>query len=312
MSEQTALATTASGVSMPGPLALIRASGRAESTVRLYTGVLVPYLASGGNLADVDGLRVYAESLPQSRRRHLRAAVSLWAKEVGQRLKVSDAPERHIATAAALNRLDALSTAIKVQESKGVKAHTWLSQRQVKELLSTCGDSLPGQRDRIILSLLLGAGLRRAELAALDRDAIYQKPMGDSDRMRTVIHVTGKGRKERDIPVSDRLAELLTLWASWTGKDGRIARSLGMSQDIGESLSEVGIFNIVRSHGEQIGLATLAPHDLRRTFAQIGYDAGVSITQISVLLGHANVATTQRYLNLELDLTVTASDFVPL
>ncbi len=56
----------------------------------------------------------------------------------------------------------------------------------------------------------------------------------------------------------------------------------------------------------------LAPHDCRRTFAQLAYDAGVPTTQILRLLGHANVGTTQRYLNLDLDLEITVSDFVPL
>jgi len=54
-----------------------------------------------------------------------------------------------------------------------------------------------------------------------------------------------------------------------------------------------------------------AGHDLRRSYAQLGFDAGVPITQISILLGRSNVVVTQRYLNLELDLAVTASDFVP-
>jgi integrase len=61
-----------------------------------------------------------------------------------------------------------------------------------------------------------------------------------------------------------------------------------------------------------IGREDLEPHDLQRTFAQWGYEAGVSLTQISTLLGHANLETTPRYLNLELDLAVTASDFIPL
>ena len=61
-----------------------------------------------------------------------------------------------------------------------------------------------------------------------------------------------------------------------------------------------------------IGLPELAAHDLRRSYAQIGYDAGIPITQIGRLLGHSSVETTQRYLNLDLDLEVTASDFVPL
>ena len=49
-----------------------------------------------------------------------------------------------------------------------------------------------------------------------------------------------------------------------------------------------------------------------RTFAQLGYSAGVPLTQISTLLGHADVRTTQRYLNLALDLETTVSDFIPL
>ena len=59
------------------------------------------------------------------------------------------------------------------------------------------------------------------------------------------------------------------------------------------------------------GLPELAAHDLRRSYAQIGYDSGIPITQISILLGHSSVAVTQRYLNLDLDLECTASDFVP-
>jgi len=67
----------------------------------------------------------------------------------------------------------------------------------------------------------------------------------------------------------------------------------------------------VRKHGALIGQPALAPHDLRRTYAQLGYQAGVPLTQISRLLGHASLTTTQRYLNLDLDLDVTVSDFIP-
>ncbi len=67
-----------------------------------------------------------------------------------------------------------------------------------------------------------------------------------------------------------------------------------------------------RGAGQAIGKNELAPHDLRRTYAQLGYEAGIPITQISKLLGHASVATTQRYLNLDLDLNTTISDFIPV
>jgi len=84
-----------------------------------------------------------------------------------------------------------------------------------------------------------------------------------------------------------------------------------MAQDVKESLSTVAILGIAGEHKAMIGLPELAAHELRRTFAQIGYDSGIPITQISILLGHSSVEVTQRYLNLDLDLEVTASDFVP-
>ena len=61
-----------------------------------------------------------------------------------------------------------------------------------------------------------------------------------------------------------------------------------------------------------IGKPELDPHDLRRTYAQLGYEAGIPLTQLSKLLGHSNITTTQKYLNLDLDLENTVSDFIPL
>ena len=90
-----------------------------------------------------------------------------------------------------------------------------------------------------------------------------------------------------------------------------MARSVTRGGQVGEALSAVGIFHIVRGYGQVVDKPTLAPHDLRRTYAQLGFEAGVAITQISRLLGHSSVATTQRYLNVELDLETTVSDFVP-
>jgi len=294
------------------PLALIRTSGRAKSTIDKYTRVLAPYLDGGGELADVGGLQAYAATLPASRRVHLRAAVALWAKETAAHVRATDTPERQAsgATGAILNRLEALPQAVKIETPKGTKPHTWLTPKQVKELMGTCGPGIVGARDRAALGVLVGAGLRRAELAGLAWENVTYQPSGD--KMRTVLAVHGKGAKDRIVPISDKLAGILDGWEQWTGRAGLVVRSLGMGQELGESMSSVAIFHLVQRHGAEIGLPELAPHDLRRTFAQIGYDAGVPITQVSVLLGHANLRTTQRYLNLELDLEVTASDFVPL
>ena len=207
-------------------------------------------------------------------------------------------------------RLEALRGAVTVSKQKGTKAHTWLSQSQVKEITGLCGDDIEGKRDWIILGLLLGAGLRRAELETLTFDALKQQPMKNG-KMRDVLEVRGKGAKNRVIPIKPILAERLREWKEITG-GGRISRSLGRDKKMGNSMSGVAIFHLVNKYGKKIGLPNLAPHDLRRTFAQLGYEAGVSITQLSVLLGHSSIDVTQKYLNLDLDLETTASDFIPL
>ena len=176
--------------------------------------------------------------------------------------------------------------------------------------MSTCGDDIVGQRDWIILGLLVGAGLRREELVNLKFADIQEHDIKNG-RSRKVLNVSGKGAKDRAVPISTILASRLADWQKVIG-EGYITRSLGRKKEIGESISAIGVFNIVRKHGIMINKTELAPHDLRRTYAQLGFKAGVPITQISRLLGHATVATTQQYLDLKLDLEQTVSDFIPL
>jgi len=80
------------------------------------------------------------------------------------------------------------------------------------------------------------------------------------------------------------------------GTDGLILRSLGRNKEPGESISTTGLYNIVQKRGALIGKPELQPHDLRRTYAELGRRAGVPISQISKLLGHASIETTQDYL----------------
>jgi integrase len=108
-------------------------------------------------------------------------------------------------------------------------------------------------------------------------------------KFRTALNVTGKGAKDRVVPINDRLAIAVNEWGALVGHTGLIARAVSKSGAIRDRISAIGIFEIVRSAGESIGKPELAPHDLRRTYAQLGYEAGVSIIQISKLLGHASV-----------------------
>ncbi|MBC8234706.1 MAG: site-specific integrase [Anaerolineales bacterium] len=290
--------------------AIDRAPNLQDSTKYKYSRELEKFLDSGANLGDFDAVQTYALTLSASSRSFFKAALRLVTSDYMTRIKSNVTPETIGQAQAAIMRLDALRGAVTVSKQAGTKAHTWLSQAQVKEITGLCDGEIEGKRDWIILGLLLGAGLRRAELATLTFYALKQQPTKNG-KMRDVLEVQGKGAKNRVVPIKPILADRLREWKEITG-GGRVARSLGRSKILGDSMSAVAIFHLVNKYGKKIGLPKLAPHDLRRTFAQLGYEAGVPITQLSVLLGHSSIDVTQKYLNLELDLETTASDFIPL
>ena len=275
-----------------------------------YRRELAALQTAGISPLDYQALADYAAGLKSSRRAFLKSALRLVSLDYEQDLKAQATPSNIAAVQAGIYRLASMRDAVNVQTHKGTKAHTWLSQKQVTEITALCGDDLEGKRDWIVLGLLLGAGLRREELKWLTFDELKQIP-SKRGTVRDVLQVKGKGAKDRVIPIKKLLAERLREWKQIAG-GGFVARSLGMKKELGESMSGVAIFQLVNRYGKAIGIPELAPHDLRRTYAQLGYEAGVTITQISTLLGHANVATTQKYLDLSLDLETTASDFIPL
>ncbi len=282
----------------------------ADSTKAKYTREVEAMAQARISPFDRDALIEYAAGLKSSRRAFLKSALRLMTADYEQAIKAGATPENLPAAQAAVMRLEAMRETVRVKAPKGTKAHTWLSPAQVREITSKCGDDLEGKRDWIVIGLLLGAGLRREELVNLTFGALKQQPM-KAGKIRDVLEVKGKGAKDRVIPISSLLAERLREWGDQVG-GGLVARSLGMKKELGKSMSAVAVFQLVRKYGKMIDVPELSPHDLRRTYAHLGYDAGVPITQIKELLGHASVATTQKYLDLSLDLDNTASDFVPL
>ena len=281
-----------------------------EKTKMQYKKALNNYLSTGNKITDAKALFDYAQSLPTSSKSFLKASIRLVTANYEQNLKSNVTPENLPMVQAALLRLDSLNRTIKVYAVKGEKVHIWLSQTQVKELMNTCDDSLVGKRDWIVLALLVGAGLRREELANVKCSDFIDLP-AKNNKTRWVLQVNGKGNKNRIIPISAILGNRIKEWCSFIGQ-GLLARSLGMKSELGSSLSAIGIFQIVRKHGAMIGIPELDPHDLRRTYSQLGYEAGIPLTQLSKLIGHESISTTQKYLNLDLDLETTVSDFIPL
>lgn len=282
----------------------------ASSTKTKYRRTVERYKATGRKLMDSKALATYAAKASYTERAYLSAVLTKACDAIDRDVKSNATPDNVNTVQATVFRIDAVRKSVKGKQSKGITAHTWLAQTQVKALFNTCDQDIVGQRDRLALGLMVSAGLRRKEAAQLRFEDVKLQPV--KDRIRTVLQIHGKGNKNRVVPISDALANAIDRWAETLGEsEGHILRSLGRDGKPSDSISTTALYNIVQKHGRMIDKPDLAPHDLRRTYTQIGYDAGIPVAQISKLLGHANIKTTMRYLQLDLDLDVTISDFVP-
>jgi len=280
------------------------------NTKAQYTREVTKAIDAGVNLLDATEVADYASTLSTSSRSFLRAALKKWTKRIRLEANASATPDNMDSVNATKARLTALDEAIELDKSKGTKTHTWLTASEVRKLMANIQGRRPlAKRNKVVLALLVGAGLRRDELVNLTWKDV--KKQGE----RTVLDVVkGKGDKRRTVPISEGLDAILEDWRHFceANKSERVVRSFAAGGVLTDSLTSAQVFNIVRKEGKRIGKPGLAPHDLRRSFAQLGFENGVPVTQLSRLLGHASIETTQKYLNLELDLDVTASDFVPL
>jgi site-specific recombinase XerD len=230
--------------------------------------------------------------------------------DYANRLKSSATPANLAEVQAVLLNIEAMMNTIKIKKSKGTRTHVWLTAEQIEQLTALPDRStMKGKRDWIVLATLLATGARRDELSNLTSDALKSQPVKNG--VRYVMEILGKGSKSRIVPVSRMYADHLKEWIALVGA-GRIARSIDRVGRIGESLSGKSINEIVGEYGTMIGVPELQSHDCRRSFAMIGLNEGIPIEQISVVLGHGNISTTQKYLNLKLNLIDTISDYIPL
>ncbi len=169
---------------------------------------------------------------------------------------------------------------------------------EVAELLDALPDTPAGHRDRAALELLYGAGLRAAELVGLDLD--------DVDLARRLVRVRGKGNKERVVPfgrVAERaLRAYLPDRAAW--RAGAVSLDAGeplLLNQRGRRLTDRSVRRILDAAALHVAeVHHLHPHVLRHAFATHLLEAGMDLRAIQELLGHASLATTQRYTHLDL------------
>ncbi len=165
---------------------------------------------------------------------------------------------------------------------------------EVDKLMEQPNILLPlGLRDRAMMELMYGTGIRVSELLALQIE--------DINVMAGFLRCVGKGRKERIIPVN----QTSILWLErYLGRSrnillkGRIDRTLFLNVR-GRKLSRQGFFKILAQYGVKAGIdKDLTPHTLRHSFATHLLENGADLRAVQEMLGHADISTTQIYTHL--------------
>lgn len=172
-----------------------------------------------------------------------------------------------------------------------------LREDEIETLLNAVvGNDAKARRDRAILEVLYGTGLRISELVGLSLSSI--------DLDGGTLRALGKGDKERMVPLIGVAHDAMSAWLAPGGRDEMIPHRWARRGDAeavflnnrGGRLSRQGAWGIVRSYGDRIGLGDmLTPHVLRHSCATHMLDHGADIRVVQELLGHASITTTQVY-----------------
>ena len=170
-----------------------------------------------------------------------------------------------------------------------------LSHEQVAALLDQpFPASATGWRDRAILEVLYGCGLRVSELCGLD----LREAMLDDE----VLRVVGKGSKERIVPIMGTARQTLATYIDdWRGRlvhAGRTDAAVFLNAR-GGRISRQSVHAICERYGRYAGIEGLHPHTLRHTFATHMLEGGADLRIVQELLGHADISTTQLYTHID-------------
>ena len=152
-------------------------------------------------------------------------------------------------------------------ENRGVRLGNWLTAEQARSLWQRLNaETLKGKRDRAILSILLGCGLRRRELAELTFDHLQQR-----EDHWAVINLVGKAGHIRTVPVPNWVKEIINNWVTAAGIGvGRLFRCVSSTGTVwGEGMTEKVVWHVVKEFAVKLGVPKLAPHDLCRSCARL-------------------------------------------
>ena len=172
-----------------------------------------------------------------------------------------------------------------------------LSVDEVERLLAAPTLSRPqGVRDRAMLELLYGSGLRVSEVVALN--------LGDVDLSVELVRCLGKGSKERLVPVGSHAVRALRAYQQHARPvlaGRRVPAALFLNRR-GRRLTRQGCWKLVRAYARTAGIARpITPHVLRHSFATHLLEGGADLRAVQEMLGHASISTTQIYTHVARD-----------
>ena len=233
------------------------------------------------------GRPAFLRATVQKYRAHLEAR-GLAPASVNQRLSAL----RKLAREATYNGLLDPAAAQGIRDVRGAKVEgtrtgNWLTKRQAEALINRPDPAtLKGRRDRAMLALMIGCGLRREEVARLRFEDVRQR-----EGRWVIVDLRGKHGRVRSIPMPGWAKAAIDQWAAAAGiSTGALFRGVNKGDRVtGDSLTSQGVWRCVTKYSD------VAPHDLRRTYAKLAHKGGARLDQIQLSLGHASLTTTERY-----------------
>ncbi len=254
------------------------------SNYRRDLGTLVAYLEQQdvGAWADVDGEHIRAYSAACFRKGH-------GARSIQRRLSAARTFYRYLIRENEV-RKNPVASVSAPKAKKRLPGN--LDADRMAHLLDIPGDGAIVDRDRAMLELLYSSGLRLAELVSLDVD--------DIDAHDATVRVTGKGSKERGVPVGRQALAALRQWRSTRADLAGAGEKALFVSNRGKRISPRAVQARVKHWAKRQGIdANVYPHLFRHSFATHVLESSHDLRGVQELLGHANIATTQVYTHLD-------------
>lgn len=189
--------------------------------------------------------------------------------------------------------------------NEGKRLGNWLNKAQAQAMINAPDvTTAKGLRDRALLAVLLGCGLRRAEAATLHMGHMQQR-----EGRWVIVDLVGKRNKTRSVPMPAWAKAAVDAWCKSAGiTEGAIFLPIRRGGHVQRgAMTAQAIRDVVTEYGGIIGV-NVAPHDLRRTFAKLAHKGGSPVDQIQISLGHSSMQTTERYLGVEQNLSTAPCD----